>query len=122
MLRFQAVTPDDRRPASARLGPPRAVSAAVPRDPLRSGDADRAELNADPRADRPGRLGDGVLPGALARTAHHDEVAVAERELQRLVATGAGPQHEVARRAERDDGDHGVDVRRAADRVAVPGD
>ena len=38
---------------------------------------ERPELHADPRADGPGGLGDGVLPGALAGAAHHDQVAVA---------------------------------------------
>src|SRR4051794_26486119 len=39
-----------------------------------SGDAGRPELDAHPWADRPRRLRDAVLPGALARAAHDDEV------------------------------------------------
>ena len=46
-----------------------------------SEDVERAELHGHPR---PGHshLGDGVLPGALARAAHDDEVV--------LLNTGAG--------------------------------
>ena len=46
----------------------------------------RAELDADPGADRAGGLEDGVLPGALAGAAHHEQVAVADRERDRLAA------------------------------------
>ena len=44
-----------------------------------SADAARAELDAHAGSDRPARLGDGVLPRALARAAHDDEVAVVQR-------------------------------------------
>src|SRR5882672_9143371 len=44
----------------------------------RSADAPGTELDADPRARRPRRLRDGVLPGPLAAAAHDDEVAVPE--------------------------------------------
>ena len=57
--------------------------------PIRvSGDADGAELDADSRADGLRGLRDGVFPGALARAAHDDEVAVAEWEAQALAAFG----------------------------------
>lgn len=46
-----------------------------------SADPAGPELDADPRADRARRLGDAVLPGALAGAAHHDQVAGAERVL-----------------------------------------
>ena len=36
----------------------------------------RSELDADPRADGPSRLWYRVLPRALARAAHHQQVAV----------------------------------------------
>ena len=36
----------------------------------------RPELDADARADGLGGLGDCVLPGALARAAHHEQVAM----------------------------------------------
>src|ERR1700678_2711505 len=42
-----------------------------------SADAAGPELDADARAGRPGCLGDGVFPGALAAAAHDDQVAVA---------------------------------------------
>ena len=65
--------------------------------PSASADAAGAELDRDARADRLAGLGDGVVPGALARATHDDEVAVAEREAPRLAAaartqaTGCGP-------------------------------
>lgn len=34
------------------------------------------ELHTDPRTYRPRGLRDGMFPGALARTAHHNEIAV----------------------------------------------
>lgn len=40
----------------------------------------RSELDTDARADGSSGLGDGVLPGALAGAAHHDEVPASERE------------------------------------------
>ena len=55
----------------------------------------RAELDADPRSGRPGRLGDRVLPSALARSAHHQQIAVRQRKSQRCTAT-ARPQREDA--------------------------
>ena len=42
----------------------------------------RTELDADPRAGRPSRLRDRVLPGALTRAAHHQQVAVAVPQAQ----------------------------------------
>ena len=45
----------------------------------RSADVAGPELDADPRADRPRRLGDRMLPCALARAAHHQQVAMAVR-------------------------------------------
>ena len=65
-------------------------------------------------------LGDGVLPGALAGAAHHDQVAVAHLEGDR-VAAAARPEGQPTRVAERHDGDHRVGVLAATDRVAVPG-
>ena len=81
----------------------------------------RAELDGDPWADRLAGLGHAVVPGALARAAHDDEVAVPGRHLGRRTAA-ARAQHEVTRRADRQDRDHGVLVAGAADAVAVPGD
>ncbi|MGH3276055.1 MAG: hypothetical protein ACRDNZ_17235 [Streptosporangiaceae bacterium] len=53
---------------------------AFPQDGPGTGlaDAARAELDADPRANRAGRLGHGVLPGALAAAAHDEQIAVAD--------------------------------------------
>src|SRR6478736_2478982 len=45
-----------------------------------------AELDGDPRADRPGRLRHAVVPGALARAPHDDEVAVPGGHLGRRAA------------------------------------
>ena len=44
-----------------------------------SGDPWRAELHRDARTDRSRRLGNGVLPGALAGATHDEQVAVPER-------------------------------------------
>src|SRR6476620_1480751 len=90
--------------------------------PARSAHAAGPELDADARPDRPGGLGDRVLPGALARAAHDDEVAVAEHVPHGLPAATARAQQQGPRRADRDDRDHGVLGAAAADRVAVPGD
>ena len=79
----------------------------------------RAVLHGDPRAGG-GDLGHGVLPGALAGAAHHEQVAVAHRERQRR-ATAAGPQGQPAGVAEGHDGDHGVLAVAPPDAVAVPG-
>src|SRR5690606_39419346 len=43
-----------------------------------SGNPGGTELHADPRPDRLRRLQDGVLPGALARAAHHHQVTVSQ--------------------------------------------
>ena len=80
----------------------------------------RAELHADPRSDRLGRLRHGVLPGALAAAAHDQQVAVTDLEPQRR-ATAPRAQQQRPRRAQRHDGDHGVLGPAAPDRVAVPG-
>src|SRR4051794_1711969 len=85
-----------------------------------SGHTAWSELNAHPRPHRLRRLGDAVLPGALARTAHHDEVAVAEREAQRLPATDRS-EHQRTRRPEAHDRHHRVAGAAATDAVAVPG-
>ena len=85
-----------------------------------SEDVEGTELHADARADRTRRLGHGVLPGALAGPAHHDQVAVAQGVADLGVATD-GAQAQLARRAERDDGHHRVDGAAAPVAVAVPG-
>lgn len=81
-----------------------------------------AELDADAGPDGACRLGDGVLHGALAGAAHHDEVAVAEGEAQQGGAAVAGAQDEVAGVADGEDRDEGVLGGGAAVAVAVPGD
>src|SRR6185437_14526464 len=81
-----------------------------------------AELDADPRPHRPRGLGYGVLPGALAGTAHDHEVAVAELVPQGLPATPARTQQQRAWGAEGEDRDHRVLGAAAPDGVAVPGD
>src|ERR1700733_4079078 len=93
---------------------------------IRSAHAPRTELDTDPRAGRTGRLGHGVLPGALAAAAHDDEVSVPEVVPAAAgVLAGAGaaarPQQQRAVLAERDDGDHRVLRRTTPDGVAVPG-
>src|ERR1700722_11196676 len=89
----------------------------------RSAYAARAELDADPRAGRAGRLGHGVLPGALAAAAHDDEVTVPEVVPEGAsTLVGPGSQQERPRLAERDYSDHRVLPRAAPDGVAVPGD
>src|SRR5690242_2003554 len=62
-----------------------------------------------------------MLPGSLARAAHHQQIAVRLRQPQRRAAT-AGPQRECAGGAEADDRDHGVLCAAAADGVTVPRD
>jgi hypothetical protein len=52
--------------------------------------ADWPKLNADTWPDRTSGLRDGVLPGSLTRTAHHNEVAVAQ-QLANGAATAAWP-------------------------------
>src|SRR3954453_4721502 len=87
-----------------------------------SGDATGAELDADARAHGLGRLGDAVLPGALAGPAHHHQVPVTQREPEAPRAPARRAEHERPRRAERDDRDHRVRGAAPADPVAVPGD
>ena len=65
-------------------------------------------------------LGHGVLPGALAGATHHDQVAVAHLDGDR-VAAPARSQGQAPGVAHRDDGDHGVVGAAPADGVAVPG-
>src|SRR4051812_27102866 len=86
-----------------------------------SADTARAELNADPGPDRLGRFRDRVLPGALARATHHEQVAVAEIMPDRRATPAARPQQEGPRRAEDDQRHHRVLRAPAADAVAVPG-
>src|ERR1022692_910810 len=86
-----------------------------------SADSARPELDADTRSGRAGGLGYGVLPGALATAAHHQEIAMAEVMAQRRAAAARAEQQR-ARRADRDDRDHGVRGLAASDGVAVPGD
>lgn len=61
-----------------------------------------------------------VVPGALAAAAHHDQVAVPEL-VPHCMAAAARSQQQRARRADRDDRHHRVDVAPAPDPVAVPG-
>ena len=49
---------------------------------VRSGHADRPELNADPGSHRTRRFRDGVLPCALAASAHDHQVTVTDRVFQ----------------------------------------
>ncbi len=65
-------------------------------------------------------LGHRVLPRALARAAHDEQVAVPEPE-RPAGATAARPQQQRAGGAERHDRDEGVLAGAAPDRVAVPG-
>ena len=71
-------------PSSATTRPttPPCTSASDcrPRPACASANPRRPELDADPRPHRFGGLQDGVLPGALAGAAHHDQVAAAEVE------------------------------------------
>ena len=77
------------------------------------------ELHAHPWADTPA-LRDGVLPGALARPAHHEQVAGPGPEQQRRAAAG-GAEPEGPGGAEGDQRDDGLgQLPRHA--VAVPGD
>ncbi len=105
-----------RRP---RPGPARGLR--LPVGPGQLAHPARTELHADPWTDRPGGLGHGVVPGALARAAHDEQVARTEREAQRRSAS-ARPQQQVPGSAERHNGHQGVPVAAAADPVAVPGD
>jgi hypothetical protein len=61
-----------------------------------------------------------VLPRALTRAAHHEQIAPAEIEGARG-ASARRPEEEAARGSERDDG-HDRVVAFAADAVAVEGD
>src|SRR3954447_2582772 len=107
---------------SGRLFRRRSVPGHGPRAAgSRSGDSGRPVLHADPRTHGLRRLGDAVFPRALARAAHHDQVAVPQGETQALSATD-GAEQERTRGAERHDGDHGVRRPPASDAVAVPGD
>src|SRR6266496_3586468 len=91
-----------------------------------SADAAGAELDADARADAAGGLGDRVFPGALARAAHHDEIAMAERVSDRRThgttrPTRSRPQGQYASITDGQDGDHRVLVVPAPDPVTMPG-
>src|SRR6266852_3636515 len=79
------------------------------------------ELDADPRSGRPGGLRYGVLPGALAATAHHEKITV-PKIMAECRAAAARPQEQRTGRADGDDRDHGVRPGAAPDRVAVPCD
>ncbi|RZS43302.1 gluconolactonase [Herbihabitans rhizosphaerae] len=69
-----------RYPSRPRLTDPWSRSSRRdPSDTTWSPNSSRPELDADPRTDGPGRLRHGVLPGALTRAAHDDQVAVAQR-------------------------------------------
>src|SRR6202020_1389635 len=112
-----------RKASRARIRPGAVIRAdrrARPRSP-HSADSARPELDADPRTGRAGGLGYGVLPGALAAAAHHEEIAMAE-----VVADGraaaARAQQQRAGRAHRDNRDHGVRGPAAPDGVTVPRD
>src|SRR5262252_1502719 len=94
----------------------------VNRAKTRLTDTVRPELDADPRPGRPGRLRDGVLPGALTAAAHHQQVSMADVVAQRRSAAARRTQQQRARCAERHDGDHGVLAAASANLVAVPGD
>ncbi len=124
---FPALTRAPLHPAQRTRGPaarpPQRTPRPAPGPPPRPGSADpaRAELHADPRPGGPGRLGHGVLPGALAAAAHHQQVPVADLVPQRRAAT-PGAKHQGPRRAQGQDGDHGVLRGAAADPVTVPGD
>src|SRR4051812_40076410 len=62
----------------------------------------RAELDTDPRPDRLARLGNRVVPGALAGAAHHDQVTVPQREPVRPAPPAADrAQRQCAGRANR---------------------
>ena len=114
-------TPASRRPHRRPRAPPSSAGPLVIHGGrLRSEHVERPVLHADARAGG-GDLGDGVLPGALAGAAHHEQVAVAHRDGQRRrrrrgVAGAAGA------------GRRGTRWRpwclavAAADAVAVPGD
>ncbi len=115
---------------------PRQAARAVHQPPLTGGDASvcrarrayrassphaaNPELDRDPRADGLGGLQDGVVPGALARPAHDDEVAVPGRAPARRAAA-ARTEDERPVGADREDGDDRVLAPGAADPVAVPG-
>src|SRR3954451_18293784 len=113
--RKENVTPSSRALARGSGG------ASVTPCSGRSGHPGRTELNADARTHRLGGLRNAVLPGALARTAHDHEVAVAQGEAKAGASAPRGPQEEWPGRAERDDGNHRVRRTPAADPVAVPG-
>src|SRR4051794_38301527 len=85
----------------------------------RSTDSAGPELDADSRSGRACGLGNGVQPTALAATAHHQEVAVADLEPQDGTALGRF-ELESAGSAHREDRDHGVLGAPAPDGVAVP--
>lgn len=70
-----------------------------------SADAARAILDADAGASAAG-LGDRVVPGALAGAAHHNQVAVSERESERDGPAAARAERKVARVAQGRGGDH----------------
>src|SRR6516165_10544231 len=93
------------------------VARAGPRE---SADPARPELHADPRPDVLGRLRHRVLPGALAAAAHDQQVAVPDLIPPRRTAAPR-PQAERPRRAQRQDGHHGVLARAPPVPVAVPG-
>jgi hypothetical protein len=63
---------------------------------MRSADPAGPELDGDARADGLGRLGNAVVPRALARATHDDDVAVAEREADGR-APSARPEHQRTR-------------------------
>jgi hypothetical protein len=86
--------PDRPRQAPSRA-PPRAREGWVGGGPF-SGHPRGPELHAHARADGLRRLGDAVLPGALARAAHDHQVAMPQREPEARSAAD-GPEHQRAR-------------------------
>src|ERR1017187_5524958 len=105
----------------ARGGVTRTQLKHIPQYRQPSAHAPRPELHADPRPDRLGRLGYGVLPGALAAAAHDQQIPIPDLEPQRR-ATASRPQRQDPWRAQRHDRDHGVLSLAAPDRVPVPRD
>src|ERR1700722_12777625 len=107
--------------AATTTEPNRADRVPRPGQAYRSADAAGPELDADARARRARGLGHGVLPGALATAAHHEQVPVPEDVALGFPATARAQQQRPGL-TERQDRDHRVLGGAAPDGVTMPGD
>jgi hypothetical protein len=110
----------ERCPCPGRVkNHPASPGEGQPDEPASSTHPGRSKLQAHPRPVGPGDFRNGMLPRALTASAHDEEVAPSKLEALGRT-TSLGSQEEGTRRAERNDGDHGVLSPATADSVAMP--